>query len=116
IQNEDEDPEVRWAAAEALGEIGDARAFEPLFAALQASAIGGAAREALARVLSAESIPALVDALKHDRPEVRLFARGALVGWWGSSAVGPLASALQSRDPEVRSLAAAGLSHTEVPE
>src|SRR2546422_937383 len=72
IQNEKEAPDVRWAAAEALGEIGDARAFEPLFWALTSDTLGRAAKDALIRVISAESIPALVDALHDKQPEVRL--------------------------------------------
>ena len=112
LRNEDEDERVRWAAAEALGEIGDPRAFEPLFSLLGNGSLRRAAKRSLTRVLTAETVPALVDALHDKQPEVRLFAKGALVGWWGSDAIEPLALALQSQDSEVRAVAAIALSHT----
>ena len=37
------------------------------------------------------------------------------MGWWGTTRWAPLAAALQSEDPEVRALAAIGLSHTRDP-
>jgi HEAT repeat protein len=51
IENlEDEDADVRRAAAQALGKIGDVRAVEPLITALENEYVRDAAKEALRKL------------------------------------------------------------------
>src|SRR5450759_2332909 len=67
------DPAVRRAAAEALGQIGDARAVEPLIAALKDESWGvrRAAAEALGQIGDARAAEPLIAALKDPYADVR---------------------------------------------
>ncbi|HXF06632.1 MAG TPA: HEAT repeat domain-containing protein [Blastocatellia bacterium] len=65
-----EDPDVRWAAVEALGGIRDARAVEPLIKLLRDWMIREAAVEALASI-GAAAVKPLIKALNSSDPRVR---------------------------------------------
>ncbi len=76
----DENPLLRRLAAEALGQIGDARAVPHLIVALkdQEVTVRRAAAEALGQIGKEPSIPALLDALWDQAGPVRRAAAGAL--------------------------------------
>ena len=100
---------VRQAAAEALGKIGDARAVEPLVAALKdqdSNARQGAA-EALGRIGDARAVEPLIAALKEGagvgrvaalNSNARQAAAGALGQIGDARAVEPLIAALRDQD------------------
>jgi HEAT repeat protein len=73
----DEDTYVRGRAVDALGNIGDARAVEPIINALKNDKNWYAA-EALGKIGDARAIEALNQALKDSDASVRLNAREAL--------------------------------------
>src|SRR5258708_7661881 len=118
--------EVQRQAAEALGQVGDARAVEPLVVTLQdpysTVRLQVAAAESLGKIGDGRAVEPLVAALKHPRGEVRRAAGAALrsLNWqpadnmhrallavassnWGeaallgSAAVEPLVSTLQDK-------------------
>lgn len=97
------DKYVRKAAARALGEIGDARAVEPLFAALKDSDIDVRinAAEALGKI-GAPAVELLIAALKNDDWKVRCAAAKALGKIGDARAVEPLVAALDDSDRDVR--------------
>ncbi|MBU0599172.1 HEAT repeat domain-containing protein [bacterium] len=105
----DEDSDVRENAAKALGEIKDARAVEPLIAALK----GGedpCVRWNAARALEKIGTPAvepLIAALKDEDSSVRVNAEFSL-GRIGTPAAEPLIAALKDKDPIVQHYAARG--------
>jgi HEAT repeat protein len=69
---------VRFAAAAALGEIGDARAVEPLVAALQDRTLREVAARALGQIGDARAVEPLLAALQDPEEEVRVAAVSAL--------------------------------------
>jgi len=118
--------EVQRQAAEALGQVGDARAVEPLVVTLQdpysTVRLQVAAAESLGKIGDGRAVEPLVAALKHPRGEVRRAAGAALrsLNWqpadnmhrallavassnWGeaallgSAAVEPLVATLQDK-------------------
>ena len=103
------DPAVRRAAAQALGQLGDARAVEPLSLALRNLAWQqdwhdiAAATEALGR-LGAPAVPALMAALQFHSQVVRVGATEAL-STIGKPAVAPLIGLLGDADLEIREIA-----------
>jgi HEAT repeats/TIR domain/NACHT domain len=76
----DAEPDVRRAAAQALGDIGDARAVEPLLAALRDAEpdVRKAAAHALGDIGDARAVEALLAALHDGEPGVRMAAAQAL--------------------------------------
>jgi HEAT repeat protein len=95
----DEDSSFRWAAAEALGQIGDARAVEPLIAALKDNDVRtrrGAA-EALEKMGDTRAVEPLIAALKDEDPSVRIYAAKALGNKGDTRAVEPLIAALKDK-------------------
>ena len=90
------DESVRAAAAQALGEVGDARAVEPLTRALRDYHAKKEAANALAKIGNARAIDALVNELEIS--DTRELAAMALVNFGGASAVKPLIAALDDRD------------------
>ena len=108
---QDENGTVRWAAAGALGEIGDASAIPALLAALRDE--DGFVREAAAEVLEkigdASAIPALLAALRDENPSVCWAAAWALGEIGDASAIPALLAALQDEDSAVRGAAARAL-------
>ena len=104
----DNDLIVRLHAAKALGEAKDARAVEPLIAALGDKGCGHTAANALAKI-GKPAVEPLIVALKNENPFVRRNAAEALGEIKDSSAVKPLINALKDNDLIVRRNAAKAL-------
>ena len=104
----DNDLIVRLHAAKALGEAKDARAVEPLIAALGDKGCGYTAANALAKI-GKPAVEPLIVALKNENPFVRRNAAEALGEIKDSSAVKPLINALNDNDLIVRRNAAKAL-------
>ena len=102
--------DVRWAAAEALGEMGDLRAVAPLLAALQDEdwRVRWAAAEALGRI-GEPAVEPLLAALQDEDEDVRRAAVEALGKIGDPGAVASLSAALQDKDWRVRQAAAEAL-------
>lgn len=110
---------VRWAAALALGDFGDARAVAPLVAALAEDGpvthrlpyevvpenyhrkVRLCAATSL-RQLGQLALPALLDALRADNPRTRAGAANALTGMDAPYAFAPLVAATRDPDADVR--------------
>jgi HEAT repeat protein len=99
---------VRLHAAKALGEAKDARAVEPLIAALGDKGCGHTAANALAKI-GKPAVEPLIVALKNENPFVRRNAAEALGEIKDPSAVKPLINALKDNDLIVRRNAAKAL-------
>jgi hypothetical protein len=101
------DEEIRAIAAEVLGEIGDARAVEPLIAALGDAEAGVRANTAAALgwISDARAVEPLVASMRDAEAKVRIYAAVAL-GQIGEPAVGSLIAALRDADEGVRVRAA----------
>jgi HEAT repeat protein len=115
----DPDNNVRKAAAESLGHIGDARAVEPLVGALRAidDGVRKAAAEALGKIGDARAVPSLLDALNNDwHAALRLAAAQALGELKDARAVPPLIERLKDKDAEVRKSAAEALGKIQDPQ
>ena len=105
------DLDVQYGAAEALGEIGDSGAVEPLIAALKNDEYVGVrwkAAEALSKI-GAPSVEALIGALRHPDDDVRWKASIALGEIGDPRAIGSLISLLCDEDRFVKSHAALAL-------
>jgi HEAT repeat protein len=106
------DPVVQYNAAEALGEIGDERAVEPLLDALKNDETGGVrwkAVEALSK-MGTPAVAGLIAALQHDDDDVRWKAAIGLGEIGDPKAIPPLINLLCDEDRFVRSRAAYALS------
>ncbi|MDD1695495.1 MAG: HEAT repeat domain-containing protein [Methanoregula sp.] len=106
------DPTVQYGAAEALGEIGDARAVEPLIAVLkhdETSGVRWKAAEALSKI-GIPAVTSLIGALQHDDEDVRWKAAIALGEIGDPMAIPPLIHLLCDEDRYVKSRAANALS------
>lgn len=101
---------VRWAAAEALGKVGDARAVEPLIQAMQDEDdwLQEKAIEALGEIGDARAVNPLIQALKDERGLIQYVA-GVALGKMGEPAVEPLLQALEDKDTWARDGAARAL-------
>ena len=117
-----DDPKVGDVAIYCLGACGSARPVEPLVQAMQTAIDAGRldrAREiirALGRLGRAEAVPALAALLlrksvlgRRKLREMKLAAATALAGLPGDEAVGALAQAARSRDPQLRRVAQTAL-------
>jgi HEAT repeat protein len=104
---------VRRGAAEALGEIRDSGAVDPLIQASrdEDSGVRWRAAVALGHVGSARAVYALAQALKDQERDVRLCAAEALGEIRDAGALGPLIQALRDEDSGVRCKAAVVLGH-----
>ena len=103
----DEDSQVRDGAAQALGEIGDKRAVEPLINVLKADKnfyVRGGAANALGKLKDTGAVEPLINALKADKNSyVRGGAANALGKLKDTRAVEPLINALKAdEDSHVR--------------
>jgi HEAT repeat protein len=104
----DEDDDVRWLAADALGEIGDERAVEPLIKALRDDNVHCAA-EALGNIGDVRAVEPLIKALEDEEWRVRYYAARALIIIMDARAVEPLIGALEDETWAVRGNAAYAL-------
>jgi HEAT repeat protein len=105
------DPKIQYDAAEALGDLGDSRAVEPLITALKNDEFSGVrwkAAEALSK-LGSPAVPALIRALRHEDDDVRWKAAIALGEIGDPQAVEPLILLLCDEDRFVKSRAALAL-------
>jgi HEAT repeat protein len=105
------DPTVQYDAAEALGDLGDNRAVEPLATALKNDEFSGVrwkAAEALSKI-GAPAVEPLIRALSHDDDDVRWKAAIALGEIGDQRAVEPLIILLCDEDRFVKSHAALAL-------
>lgn len=93
--NSDPNAASRVVAAEALGKIGDARAVEPLIAALKYGVGAYSAAEALGRMHDPRAVEPLADALAEGDEALRRSAAEALAEFGDARAVGPLISELR---------------------
>ncbi len=111
-----DDPQLRQAAIEALGRVGDSAALEPLLAALEeadpalSQAASQAAQQVLARLADPAAIPTLDQALQHSDPAIRRAALDAIGRLGGVEALDPLAAALSDPQLELRQAAATRLA------
>lgn len=94
----DKDETVRWRAAWALGEIGDARAVEPLIQALKDKGVRGNAAEALGKIKDTKAVEPLIQALK----DIGVEAAEALINIGDERAVDPLIQYLKGADEAYR--------------
>src|SRR5665647_721650 len=105
------DPDVRYEAAGALGDLRDASAVEPLITALKNDELSGVrwkAAEALSKI-GAPAVDALIEALRHHDDDVRWKAAIALGEIGDPRAVEPLVTLLFDDDRFVKSHAALAL-------
>ncbi|HII06056.1 MAG TPA: hypothetical protein HA349_01690 [Methanotrichaceae archaeon] len=110
------DLDVRWKAAEALGEIGDSRAFDPLIESLkddEDSRVRKGAAWALGLIGDPKAVDPLIEALQDDYGSARAGAAEALGRIGDPRAVEPLIALLYEEgsqsadpDPQVRANAA----------
>ncbi|MCB2209826.1 HEAT repeat domain-containing protein [bacterium] len=97
-----EDESIHHAIAEALGQIGDARAVEPLFTVLGEKYNDVAARIALTNICGSKYVDKLIAALSHEDPEVRKNVAVELGIFNEAKAVEPLITSLSDKNLEVR--------------
>ena len=114
----EKDPNMRWAAVKALGEIGDARAVELLIAAMrdEDSYVREEATWALGENRENKALEKLKDALKDEIWQVRKAAAWALGEIGDSSTVKPLKTALEDEVWRVGEAAAEALEIIGTPE
>jgi len=98
------------AAAEALGQIGDEQALDPLVAILESSDVHKSVARALGQIGDAQVVGPLVSALD-DIPQVAAEALAEI----GAPSVEPLISALHTKDLKVRWAAAEALGRVGAP-
>jgi HEAT repeat protein len=108
-------PEDRVTAAQALGEMGDLRAVEPLVVALgdQHLYVRAYAAESLAELGDARAVEPLICALGDEVPFVRAHAAQALGELGDARAVGALLKALTDGDADMRAVAAWALGELD---
>jgi HEAT repeat protein len=101
---------LRQRAAEALGDLGDARAVEPLVNAMADSDVDvvSASGMALAKI-GGPSVGPLLDILSTGKAPARIWAAMALGEMGDRRAMGPLIDTLKDRDTSVRRAAAKAL-------
>lgn len=92
-----DNPDVRRAAADVLGKIGDQRAVEPLIAAVRETGNQMAVR-ALARMADTRAVEPLIDILRSSRFELRNEVALALGEIGDERAIEPLGTILKEKD------------------
>jgi HEAT repeat protein len=111
------DPDIQYHAVEALGEIGDARAVEPLIAVLKNEEMSGLrwkAAESLIKI-GAPSVEPLISVLQHPDSDVRWKTAIALGEIKDPRAIGPLILQLSDTDRFVKSRVAHALGMIGAP-
>jgi HEAT repeat protein len=111
------DPDIVYHAAEALGEIGDAGAVEPLIIVLKHEEMGGIrwkTAESLVKI-GTPSVEPLISVLQHSDSDVRWKAAIALGEIRDPRAIGPLIRQLSDTDRFVKSRVAHALGMIGVP-
>jgi hypothetical protein len=112
----DEDKDVRWSAAFALGDTGDARAVEPLVAALADDALVLVAARALGKIGDPRAVDPLAVVLMEDGNPVRQREAAEALGRIGDPrAVDPLIAALGAEAQNVQAAAALALGKIRDP-
>jgi HEAT repeat protein len=107
---------VRRAAAEALGQIGDAQAVGPLIAAIKNDArMNYCGSLALNEIRDARAVEALISAIKDADPAARAAAAHALIKFGDTRAIKPLISALGDYDGSVLAYAIRALARIGAP-
>lgn len=106
---EDENPNVRNAAAEALGKLGDPRAIKPLNIALRDHKIDTKGTEALVKLNVADAVEPLLEMLKDGNSDIRRTAAVSLGDLREARAVQPLITLLKDSNGDVRKAAATAL-------
>jgi HEAT repeat protein len=109
---EHQDLQVQYEAAEALGDLGDEKAVEPLITALKRDETSGVrwkAAEALSKIGN-PAVESLIATLQYPDEDVRWKAAIALGGIGNTDAIEPLIHLLSDDDRFVRSRAAHALS------
>jgi HEAT repeat protein len=112
LKNKNEQPSIRWKAAEGLGELGDVRGIEPLIDALKDTDAELRWRSALALGMIAHetAIDPLCASLNNDdQKQVRLRAAEALGKFHSAASISALTSALSDVHPDVRATATLSL-------
>lgn len=105
------DPDIRWKAAVALGEIGDPRGIDPLVKLLDDSDRFVRSRAAYALIhIGPPAVPSLSGALNNPDATVRLGVVGVLGKIGDPQAISALINALADRSPDVRQEAISALS------
>ncbi|MDA1273825.1 MAG: HEAT repeat domain-containing protein [Verrucomicrobia bacterium] len=109
---QDENAELRVAAARALGEIGvpDDEIIPVLVAALEDESSASTAASGALMEMGARAIPSLISALNHPNERARDYAEQTL-GRIGEPAIPALLRSLDHPSPRVRMYAASGLEH-----
>jgi HEAT repeat protein len=113
----DPDADVRKAACDALGKLGDRDAVSPLFDALADAdaAVSQAASVAIQSIGGEEAERRALDASSSSDVRIRRAALRVLAYFGWPSALGPLLAALGDEDERIRELGASGLSSIEDP-
>ena len=108
------DPEIRWMAAEKLGELKDRRAVEALIDALEDDWywVRNAAAWALGELKDERAIDALIKAVNDKNPWVKISAVASLGKIASDKAVDALIKALEDKDQEVSEASAEVLVKT----
>jgi HEAT repeat protein len=110
---QDKNESVRSAAAGVLGQIGDARAVEPLISALKKDA-WQAAIDALGHIGDNRAVEPLIVLLKNKDNDIRIATIEALGRIGNAQAVKPLVTTLK-KEPNMRSATAAALAQIGAP-
>ncbi len=103
---------MRWAAADVLKNLGDARALGALATALDDVdfRVRDSAEEALKRAAPQGTVDQLIPLLRHSKPQARQIAASELGKRTGLGVANALASALEDEDMHVRYAAASSLA------
>src|SRR5512136_611035 len=106
---------VRWRAAEALGEARDPRAVEPLITALRSGAkwLRQGSAWALGKIGDPRAVEPLVAALSDPKADVRKNAAWALGQFTGDQVVSALSGAAKDPDPGVQRAAQLALDSVQ---
>ncbi len=112
---EDDDEEVRAAAARALGQISCPRSVDLLIACLKNEGRGGDARRAAAESLGKLKAPRAIEPLIAVFDDVQWKAHAAVTAM-GRAALGPLKKTLEHEDPKLRIGAVKALGAMKTPE